>query len=175
MNGLTEEGLDMIAEPSRLEWSGISLSIAAVVVVASITIASVVRTADVEADRQVVSVPPEERTLPMRLAAIDHAIARKDAGRAIHAWRDAYGVALRSRRWEAMADVGDAALRIDAIAALPSGTPTAFRAEARQAYLKALFDARAAGSAEGVERIAAAFAALGDAEMAAQARKLKPR
>ena len=94
--------------------------------------------------------------------------------RAIHAWRDAYGEALGSRRWEAMAAVGDAALRVDALAGLPARHPTGFRAEARQAYLKALFRARDAGSVEGVERIADAFASLGDIQMAARARTMAP-
>ena len=111
----------------------------------------------------------EERSLPARLAAVDAAITREDVGRAVFAWRDAYGIALGSRSWEAMLAVGDAATRIDALAGRRAGTPTGFRAEARQAYLRALFDARAARSSEGVHRAADAFAALGDTEMAARA------
>jgi hypothetical protein len=87
-------------------------------------------------------------------------------------WRDAYGVALRSRDWAAMVSVGDAAVRIDRIARLPSDHPTGFRAEARQAYLRALVDARAVRSRQGITRVADAFAALGDAEMAGRVRTL---
>ena len=164
----------MIAQPRRMEWSGLSLSIAVVLAMGSIALASLVAgRAPLSADRAFEALPPvEERTRSTRLAAIDEAIARNDASRAIFEWRDAYGVALRSRRWDAMAAVGDAALRIDA-ATGPSGRPTGFRAEARQAYLRALFDARAAGARDGIERVADAFAALGDATMAAQARALR--
>jgi hypothetical protein len=111
-----------------------------------------------------------ERLFPQQLAEVNAAIARKDVSRAILEWRDAYGLALGSRRWETMVEVGDAAARIDALAGLPSGHPTGFRAEARQAYLRALFQARSVRSPAGIERVAAAFAALGDKEMAARAR-----
>src|SRR6185369_15708228 len=106
--------------------------------------------------------PPTDRALPIRLAAVDEALARRDMSRAVLEWRDAYGVALRSRDWAAMVSVGDAAVRIDRIARLPSDHPTGFRAEARQAYLRALVDAR----------VADAFDALGDAEMAGRVRTL---
>jgi hypothetical protein len=114
----------------------------------------------------------EDRPLPAHLAALDAAIARGDVSRAVFEWRLAYGAALGSRRWEAMLAVGDAATRIDALAGRRDGAPTGFRAEARQAYLRALFDARAARSPEGMHRAADAFAALGDAEMAARARTM---
>jgi len=110
--------------------------------------------------------------LARRLGAIDEALGRRDVGGAIREWRDVYGVALGARRWEAMVTLGDAALRIDGAAGRPVGRPTGFRAEARQAYLRALFLARSAGSAEGVERVALAFATLGDTEMAARARTI---
>jgi len=110
----------------------------------------------------------EERSLPARLAAVNAAITREEVGRAVFEWRDAYSSALGSRRWEAMLEVGDAATRIDALAGR-GGAPTGFRAEARQAYLRALFDARAARSPEGMHRAADAFAALGDTEMAKRA------
>ena len=111
-----------------------------------------------------------ERLLPQQLAEVREAVARKDASRAILEWRAASGLALGTRRWEAMVDVGDAAVRIDVLAGLPSGHPTGYRAEARQAYLRALFLARSARSQEGIERVAEAFAALGDTEMAARVR-----
>jgi hypothetical protein len=167
----------MIAHPRRTEWSGFSLSIVVALAMGSIVLASLVAgRAPVSTGRAFDALPAvEERALSTRLAAMDEALARNDAGRAVYEWRDAYGVALRSRRWDAMATVGDAALRIDAATGAPTGHPTGFRAEARQAYLKALFDARAAGSPAGMERIAASFAALGDTHMAAQARALAKR
>jgi hypothetical protein len=115
---------------------------------------------------------PRVLPLPARLAAIDEALARNDTGRAIREWRDAYGVALGTRRWDAMAAVGDAAVRIDTRVARPPGGYTGFRAEARQAYLLALFRARDTRSPEGIARVADAFAALGDDEMAARARTI---
>ncbi len=67
--------------------------------------------------------------------------------------------------------MGDAAVRIDA----REDEGTAFRAEARQAYLLALFRARDARAPEGIARVADAFAALGDREMAARARAVRVR
>jgi hypothetical protein len=110
-------------------------------------------------------------TLAERVHAVNEAIARGDVTRAIHEWRDAYGVALGTRRWSAMADIGDAASRIDRLGP-PGAPPTTFRAEARQAYLLALFRARDASSRDGIERVADAFAALGDREPAIQARAM---
>lgn len=111
-------------------------------------------------------------SLSDRLASMDAAIARGDRTRAIYEWRDAYGLALKTREWEPMVRVGDAAARIGALASLPTLEPSGFRAEARQAYLLALFRARDAGARDGIERVAAAFTALGDADMAARARTI---
>jgi hypothetical protein len=160
-----------------MEWSGLTLTITVVMATASIALASLVAgRGPLQAGRAFEALPAaEERTLASRVAAMDEAIARNDAARAIYEWRDAYGLALRSRRWDAMATVGDAARRIDALTRVPAGHPTGFRAEARQAYLKALFDARAARSTEGIERVASSFAALGDTDMAVQARALANR
>jgi hypothetical protein len=106
------------------------------------------------------------------MARLDDAIARQDVSRATFEWRDTFSLALGARRWEAMADMGDAAVRIDALAADGDGRPTGFRAQARQAYLRALFQARSQRAPEGIERVAQAFAALGDAEMASRSRAL---
>ena len=65
-------------------------------------------------------------------------------------------------------EVGDQAVRI----AEAAGGSTHFRAEARQAYLNALFRARAQRAVEGMHRAAAAFERLGDSEMAQGARRL---
>jgi hypothetical protein len=107
-------------------------------------------------------------SLSRRLASMDAAIAHGDQSRAIYEWHDAYALAFWTRQWEPMATVGDAALRIDTL----TGDPTGFRAEARQAYLLALFRARDARTAEGVARVAEAFDALGDTEATARARAI---
>ena len=104
----------------------------------------------------------------VRVAEVDRALLWGDRGLAIRHWRDAYGAALATRRSDAMAAVGDAALRLSA-----AGPQDArFRAEARHAYLVALFRARAERSPAGVERVARAFEALGDHDAATHARRV---
>jgi hypothetical protein len=92
------------------------------------------------------------------VARIDQALQAGGPGVAVAAWRDAYTDAVKSGRWEAMADVGDAALRIGEVREFRE-TP---QAAARKSYLTALFRARAAGSLDGVLRVADGFTALGD-------------
>jgi hypothetical protein len=152
------------------EWSGWAGPLVGVLALAGLTLASLggATTEGLQGGPRPGGVV-EERSLPARLAALDAAIARDDVGRAIFEWRDAYGIALGSRRWDAMIAVGDAAVRIDGLSSRRARVPTGFRAEARQAYLRALFDARASGSKEGMHRAADAFGALGDADMAARA------
>jgi hypothetical protein len=163
----------MIPDQRRMEWRVVALSIAGFVVVAGLALGGLAGgagTGAYSAPRPRFEI--RERALPAHLASVDEALARRDVTRAVVEWRDAYGVALRSRQWESMVAVGDAAVRIDAATSRPAGHPSAFRAEARQAYLRALFDARAAGSREGVQRVAAAYAAIGDAEMATMVRTM---
>lgn len=105
------------------------------------------------------------------LILVNLAIDAGNASRAIYAWREAYGAALRSRRWEALILVGDAGARLERL----MGSTGRYRAEARQAYLGALFRARAQGSAEGMRRAADGFEALGDEEAAALARRMPGR
>ena len=112
--------------------------------------------------------PSPELAWTQHVALVDEALARGDLSHATHEWREAYGAALRSRRWDALAEVGDRALRIAEVA----GGSTHFRAEARQAYLNALFRARAQRAVEGMHRAAEAFARLGDSEMAQGARRM---
>jgi hypothetical protein len=92
------------------------------------------------------------------LARIDDGLHAGDPGLAVAAWRDAYREAVKSGRWDAMADVGDAALRIGDVREFRE-TP---QAAARKSYLTALFRARASASLEGVLRVADGFTALGD-------------
>jgi hypothetical protein len=159
----------MLTNHRKVEWWSISVSVATLIAIAGITIGTLASGTGVAPEFS--SLPPaDERSFDARLAALDQAIARRDMSRAVYEWRDAYGLALGSRRWDAMAAVGDRAVRVDAIAS--PGHPGQFRAEARQAYLRALFDARTTGSTEGIRRVADAFATLGDADMAARARAM---
>jgi hypothetical protein len=87
-----------------------------------------------------------------QLVALEEALAANDVKAARWAFQEAYRLALGSRRWEAMADVGDAALRI--------GNPT----KARIAYLTTAARARTARSSVGAARAAEGFAGLGDNE-----------
>jgi hypothetical protein len=76
------------------------------------------------------------------LEAADAALAESNVSRATRVWQDARNAALRSGTWSVGA-----------------------RAEARGLYLRALFQARAQGSLDGVLRVTEAFASLGDQEV----------
>jgi uncharacterized membrane protein YfcA len=83
---------------------------------------------------------------------------------AIFTWQDAYALALASREWESLLEVGDAALAIgDA-----SGSRVGWIPKARECYTTALFRARRQTSLEGVLRTTRALAALGDRDGTAQ-------
>lgn len=99
------------------------------------------------------------------LQRMDEALGRGDLGAAARARQDAYRAALGNRRWEGMAAVGDASVRL---AKLP-GAPDAMVPEARRTYLAALYRARHQGSVDGVLHVAEALTALGDREAARQA------
>jgi len=81
----------------------------------------------------------------------------------VRSWQDAYGVAVASRRWEALLAAGEAFVRIGEV----SGHPDGARPNARHAYMAALMQAERQGSVRGVRAVARAFAALGDREVAA--------
>ena len=105
------------------------------------------------------------------LATVDTALAVGDVPAALSAWHEAYGAALGSRRWEGFADAGDAYLRIGHASSAPASAVP----RARDLYLSALFRARDAGSLDGVLRIAAAFATLGDHDVTVQALRMARR
>ena len=151
-------------------WSGLALAMAAGTVFGTLSTTRV-SLMGVDHPRRVDDV--RAASLAKRLAAIDAAIVASDRSRAIYAWREAYGLALGTRDWAAMVTVGDAARKIDGMPSLAAPRPTGFRAEARQAYLLALFRARDAGRPEGIARVADAFAALGDDEMAVRSRAVR--
>jgi hypothetical protein len=95
------------------------------------------------------------------LQAADAALAESNVSRAVRVWQEARSAALRSGAWSALVEVGDASLRIGELAATGGGA----RAEARGLYLRALFQARAQGSLDGVLRVTEAFAGLGDQDV----------
>jgi hypothetical protein len=96
-----------------------------------------------------------------RIRQVDQALRNGDLNAAERAWQEAYGAALRSRRWEGLFATGDARLRIGETA---KARETAI-ATARSLYLTALFRAHYQGSLDGVLRATQAFAALGDREV----------
>ncbi len=99
---------------------------------------------------------------------LERAMADGERSVAIRAWREAYGLALQSSRWEPMLELGDAALTLGAM----SGSRAVAESQAREAYLIALVRARRAESAAGVLGLAEAAGALGDAAMAREVRRL---
>ena len=105
--------------------------------------------------------PPPWR---ISLENMDRALGVRDVRAAETAWRNAYGDAIRSRRWDALLAVGDGSLRIgDHV-----GFKQPFQSRARGAWLSALVHARERRSVHGVLRVADAFEALGDAGVVAQ-------
>jgi hypothetical protein len=103
------------------------------------------------------------------LTAVDAAVGRRDASQALYEWRHAYLATLHSGRWAPLVAAGDAALRIDALSGIPGSTA---RSEARQAYVDAVLRAHAQRDAAGILRAAGALERLGDAEVAASARRM---
>jgi hypothetical protein len=99
---------------------------------------------------------------------VRQAVEARDLSQAAHRWADAYGLAVRMRRWEPMAATGDLAAELSR----QDPVGAAFRESARRAYWSALFRARAERSAEGAMLIAASLRDLGDAELAVQAQRI---
>ncbi len=102
------------------------------------------------------------------LAALDASLARQDVGAAARRWQAGYAAALASGRWEGLVAMGDAARRLGAA----SGARQLGDERSRAVYLVALFRARQQGVLDGVLRAAAAFADLGDREVAAQSLRI---
>ena len=105
---------------------------------------------------------PSASSTAERITAIGEAVHRGDLATARAAWHDAYRSLRRTLDWQGMAALGDAALE----AASASGARQPWDADARQAYLGALFRARAEASLDGVLRATDAFATLGDRDIA---------
>jgi hypothetical protein len=94
----------------------------------------------------------------LSLERLDDAILRRDFDAAKRQWRDAYAMALRSRQWDALIEVGDSYRRLGRA----GGFTRAADAGAREAYFNALLRARRDSSLDGVLRTGEAFAELGD-------------
>ena len=103
-----------------------------------------------------------QRSWQEHVGLVDEAVARGDVSTAVRRWHDAYGVALMSRRPEALVAAGEAFVRVSTAA----GTPGGGKPNARLAYLAALRLAERQQSVEGVRGVAQAFRALGDREVA---------
>ena len=105
---------------------------------------------------------PSADSTAERITAIGEAVQRGDLAAARAAWLDAYRSLRRTRDWHGMAALGDTALEV----AGGSGARQPWEADARRAYLGALFRARAEASLDGVLRATGAFATLGDRDIA---------
>jgi len=138
---------------SRRTW-GIAVMIAMLIVVAAMATSALRR------DRQSLPVDAVARWNG-EIGRLDAALVAGDRAGAHRAWSEAWSAALASRRWDAFIRMGDASLRLGDL----DGHPATARARARQAYLLAMFRARAAGSIEGVLRAAEGFAGLGDRDV----------
>jgi hypothetical protein len=104
-------------------------------------------------------------------AAVDDALGTGDVAAALRVWQELYGPTLGTGRWERAVEAGDAFLRI----ARALGSPVHSMARARDLYMSALAGASGAGSVDGVLRIAAAFADLGDDEIVTHALRIARR
>ena len=104
----------------------------------------------------------------LRLTLVDEAVASNNVSQAIYQWREAYGAALGSRRSEVLASVGDAALRIDALA----GSQGVFHQEARDAYHGSMLLAHAQRDGRTMMRSAESLAQLGDTRAPERARHI---
>ena len=136
--------------------AGPMMLIPVLMLLAAVTLAAGAEMADSPRESADVPAPWTEA-----LKAVDDALPF-DLGVAVRAWHDAYSAAWRSRRWEGFVAVGDAYPKIGAA----SKEMAAARATARASYVMALNRATAVGSVDGVLRVARAFDALGDREVA---------
>jgi len=136
----------MKAQGQRITRFGIVLGVAVVVVLAGL---------EVFAQR------PGARG---RANGVAKSVAAIDAATLERQLHDGYVAALASRRWEPMIAHGDAVLEV---AVAGNGAPAhPWVDRARHSYLLALFRARAAGSVDGMTKVADAFLSIGDRDAA---------
>ena len=119
-------------------------------------------------DRVIFVEPDPVPAWVQRLALVDEALGRSQTSMAIYEWREAYGAAVSARRSDALIAVAERAVRI----AAHTGNSGYFLNEAKYIYLHAAGRARAERSREAILAIAEAFEKLGDAERAAQVRRI---
>jgi hypothetical protein len=151
----TDEEADM----SRWRWAGVSAAIFLVLGVIPVAVTSRY-TSGSPASRSETA-PADDWTSSM--VAVDRALEARDLGLASRRWREGYGAALRSQRWEAMLAAGETALRIGRASRTMASVEAA---DARQCFLTALFRARAQRSLDGILLTAEAFGQLGDIAVA---------
>ena len=92
------------------------------------------------------------------LDTMDRALVAGDISAAEMAWHHAYGLAIRSRQWQALLAAGDGSLRNGDHVLVKQP----YRGRAAEAWRFALFLARTQHSVDGVLGVAEAFARLGD-------------
>jgi len=119
-------------------------------------------------DRAIFARPAPTPAWLQRLALVDEALGRSDLSRAVYAWREAYGAAVRTKSPQALIAVAERAVRIAEL----GGGSSYFRNEAQYIYLHAAGRARAERSPAVILGIADAFDKLGDTEHARQVRRL---
>jgi len=136
-------------------WLGVIVAVAA-----AASVVLVPRTSPTSVPPPAAAETETQRAWQIALDAMDHALAAGDISGAEMAWRKAYGLALRSRQWQALVAAGDGALRIGERVAVKRPD----RARAAEAWRAALFLARAQQSVDGVLSVAEGFGRLGDVE-----------
>jgi hypothetical protein len=151
---------DAVTESWSTRWYMPLLALGVAALVLMILALAIVEVLVAEAPRVVA---PGSWTTPLERA--DEALRDGDVRQALAWWREARSVALRSRQWEGLVEVGDASRRLGARGGFrPEG-----EAHARDAYMTALTRARRQHSLDGVLRVAIAFGELGDREVVAHA------
>ena len=151
--------------PGRVIWCSLTMAVVAGAAVMVWALPHVHRAADGRlefgASSGSHSSPPPDSTSE-RITAIGGAIQRGDVAAASAAWRAAFQSLRPTQDWEGMAALGDTALWIAGV----SGARDPWEADARRAYLGAMFRARSEDSLDGVLRATEAFATLGDRDVA---------
>jgi hypothetical protein len=149
-------------------YAPVPLWLGLVTMATALAIASAPRTSPTSVAPLAVAEADPRPAWQIALDAMDRSLAAGDISGAEMAWRNAYGLAIRSRQWQAFLAAGDGSLRTSDHVLVKQP----YRARAREAWRAALFLARAQHSVDGVLRAAEAFARLGDTEALAQALRI---
>jgi len=129
-----------------------------------LVVAALAAALEVTAARGSVRVPRPRAAWLAPLQAMDQAIERGEITAAETARHEAHQAAIGSRKWEALLDVGDGALRIGEA----TRSRSAREPEARRLFLAALLRAREQRSLDGVLGATERFARLGDRDVVEQ-------